>query len=289
MNPFLSGQEAPIVTNVAPHCVAVAYVAANIANIFGLSDEEQKEVTSGAIEHNLAKGIEVAAKVANRAGVNVNPYASDFLSSQTTHGALSAAGYSDDLIGQIAQSGVNTGHVSLASFLKLDASGKLILNADAQNIIDLKRMIIHLADDMVCSPKPTKEYPEPKTFISTLAGRMAASGFMLPTGYPFMYFSGLMAGPNGKVGETGKIPPIDSNVLFESNELWVKRAKTQYPEAIFVDTFASLQVRVNDLILDQLANRLEQIDRSASADLGVGVWLVNRIDERLNLLNLGNA
>jgi hypothetical protein len=133
------------------------------------------KVVIRAILHNLGKGLEIKARDAAKSGENINPYAPNFLS-EVAPGYLQSAGYSDDLIGEIAKSGQESGHNSLPRFLQTKKSGssfnvgvKDLSEWDDEGIIEA---IVHLADDITHSSTPNKDSNLAETRITTIEKRM---------------------------------------------------------------------------------------------------------------------
>lgn len=170
-------------TNVGKHCIAVGYVAEQVAKALlsqGLIDQSILDyIIQRALMHDANKRFEVMrSKTDKKYPGTIDVYSPQAYEAIST--ILQNQGLNNEIANYLASAGKETGHNSMSMFVQIDNEGNVILNPD-RTIAD---MIIHIADDMTFSPM---DNPDTTSFVTT-SERMTLAEF--PRRYPKLYTQG---------------------------------------------------------------------------------------------------
>ena len=201
VNPYTGQQEAEGFTNIGEHCLAVAYCAEKVGLALlsaGIIDNDTLDlIIQRSLVHDLSKPYEIMRRKACEAGLTSDVYS--VAAYEKLAPLLEELGVPKSLAEYLTNAGSETGHNSLAGFLRCDKKEITGLVADR-----LPDKVIHLADDMTWTGNPRTGRPTSAFF--TCWERMLVSGF--PEKYPFLWKEGLVLTASGEIQPTSDINKI---------------------------------------------------------------------------------
>lgn len=223
INPYTGELDTESVDNIFEHCLAAAEgcraISSSLVRSWALSENSAERCVISALIHDGSKRYELFRRNAVRQGKIENAYSPSAYDTIVPH--LQAQNVDPDLIEYMKIAGKETGHNSLASFVKLGPNGRVQLKSG--RLVD---QIMHYVDDITSTTIPPAG-ERAKTYFSTPRQKMEHSGF--PKRYPFMYKEGFGFDVNGNVvliNDTKNPPPGLSNVedyatyqIFVSNSI----------------------------------------------------------------------
>ncbi len=193
LNPYTLRISEDRFTNIGEHCIAVAVCASRITAALvekGVIDAETADrIVARALIHDLNKPFEIMRREAKKACLAADVYS--VAAYEKVLDLLARTGYAAKHVDYIRRSGSETGHNSLAQFLRVGSRGEVQLVSD--NLAD---KIVHIADDMTFTSRPDA-HGEWVTHFLTCGERMTASQFK--EHYPFLWSEGLMINKSGLI------------------------------------------------------------------------------------------